>query len=263
MAEDIKAELNARYELLSKVIVDIRNRLKDCPDGGINIRRQNNRDYYYLTGAGPKEIYLSAKNTDLIKVLIQKNYLERTLKSAKKEAAVLERILDIYPDDVMEDVFLNLPDNRKKYVDPVFGKNDRFVHDWLAQPYVRKAFKKTDPVYLTLKGERVRSKSEVIIADRLFAKGIPYKYECPLKVGKKVIHPDFTILRLSDLRIIYHEHCGKMDDQDYVEERVVKRINDYSKAGIILGENLFLTFESSTTPLNVEVLDRLIKSGFK
>ena len=162
----------------------------------------------------------------------------------------------------MEKVFVNLPDIRKKYVDPLFGKNDRFVHDWLSQPYVRKPFKKDDAVYLTLKGERVRSKSEVIIADRLFANGIPYKYECPLKVGKKIIHPDFTMLRLRDLRIIYHEHCGKMDDPDYVEERVVKRTNEYNKAGIILGDNLFLTFESSTSPLDVEVLDRVIKSNF-
>ena len=262
MADNIKTEVTARYELLSKTIADIVNRLKDCPEGGINIRRQNDRYYFYQTFAGDKEKYLSANDTDLITRLIQKNYLVRALKAAQNESAALERILDIYPDEDMEKVFVNLPYIRKKYVDPLFGRNDRYVHEWLSQPYVRKPFKKDDAVYLTLKGERVRSKSEVIIADRLFANGIPYKYECPLKVGKKVIHPDFTMLRLSDLKIIYHEHCGKMDDLDYVEERVVKRINDYSRAGIILGNNLFLTFESSATPLDVEVLDRVIKSNF-
>ena len=263
MAEDIKSELNARYELLSKTIKVLEKRLKDCPEGRLNIRRQDQREYFYLAGTGAKEKYLSSEDNDLIAKLLQKNYLERALKATKKELAVLERILHIYPDNDIEKVFEHLTDNRKKYVDPVFVKNDKYVHDWLAQPYVGNAFKKGETVYLTLKGERVRSKSEVIIADRLFTYGIPYKYECPVKAGKKVIYPDFTMLRLSDLKTIYHEHCGRMDDPDYSDERVVKKVNDYTKAGIILGKNLFLSFESSKTPLDVEVLDILIKSNYK
>ena len=53
-----------------------------------------------------------------------------------------------------------------------------------------------------------------------------------------------------------------MDDPEYTENRVVKRINDYNLAGITLGNNLFITMESSTTPLDVRVLDKLIKTQF-
>jgi predicted nuclease of restriction endonuclease-like RecB superfamily len=113
-----------------------------------------------------------------------------------------------------------------------------------------------------MRGERVRSKSEVIIADRLLISGIPYKYECPLKVGKRVIHPDFTILRLSDRRVVYYEHCGKLDDPEYAED-LVNRVNDYNHAGIIQGERLFMTFETSKTPLDVRVLDKMIKENFR
>lgn len=54
-----------------------------------------------------------------------------------------------------------------------------------------------------------------------------------------------------------------MDDPEYVENRVVNRVNDYSRAGIVLGDNLFLSFESSKTPLDVSALDNLINKHFK
>ena len=101
-----------------------------------------------------------------------------------------------------------------------------------------------------------------MIADRLFARGIPYRYECPLKVGNKIIHPDFTILRMSDRKILYHEHCGKMDDADYKED-MVERANNYSEAGIVLGDRLFYTFESDVTPLDIRTLDRITETHFR
>ena len=92
-------------------------------------------------------------------------------------------------------------------------------------------------------------------------KGVPYRYECPLIINGKIIHPDFTILRMSDRKILYLEHCGRMDDPKYTED-MIKRANDYSEAGIILGDRLFYTFESDTTPLDVKVIDRLIEENF-
>ena len=84
----------------------------------------------------------------------------------------------------------------------------------------------------------------------------------PLKVGNKIIHPDFTILRMSDRKILYYEHCGKMDDADY-KENMVERANDYSEAGIVLGDRLFYTFESDMTPLDIRTLDRITETHFR
>ena len=81
-------------------------------------------------------------------------------------------------------------------------------------------------------------------------------------IGDKIIHPDFTILRISDRKILYHEHCGRMDDPDYAEE-MVKRINEYNREGIILGDRLFLSFETSDTPLDSRVIDNLINKHFR
>lgn len=262
MTAFIRQNLNARYELLSKSIRDIENKISLFPEGRINVKHHSNRLYYYLDGVDSGENYLGPDDMDLIKALIQKDYLKRVLKEAKRELSAIEKMLKLYPETLAEDVFDRLPDGRKRYAKAINICDDAFAAKWMETPYRRKAFKKDAPEFYTMKGERVRSKSEVIIADRLMANGIPYRYECPLQLGNKIIHPDFTILRMSDRKIIYHEHCGKMADQQYTEDMLI-RAKDYNRAGIILGDRLFYTFESDTTPLDVKILDSIINQHYR
>lgn len=77
-----------------------------------------------------------------------------------------------------------------------------------------------------------------------------------------VVHPDFTILRMSDRREIYYEHLGRMDDEDYANKNT-RKINNYNKNGLVLGDNLFVTMETKRNPLDVRVLDNLIQRKFK
>ena len=262
MAIDIMKALNSRYILLSKSIEDIEKKIKILPEGRIKIKERNGNTYYYLADTKSADKYLGPNDVVLIEQLIQKDYLKKVLKDTKTELSAIAKMLKLYPDSVAEDVYDNLSEGRKKYATPINICDDSFAQKWMNTPYKRKPFKKNSTVFTTIKGERVRSKSEALIADRLFARGIPYRYECPLKVGKRVIHPDFTILRMSDRKILYHEHCGKMDDEDYKED-MVERANDYSEAGIILGDRLFYTFESEKTPLDMRTFDRIIGTHFR
>ena len=262
MAIDFRKELNARLDLLTKSIEDIEKKNQTFPDGRINVRVHQHRSYYYLDGGKSKDRYLTRKDATLIEQLIQKNYLNKVLKDAKTEQKAILKMLELYPETVAEDVYDSLSEGRKKYATPINICDDAFAQKWMNTPYKRKPFKKGMPKFYTLKGECVRSKSEAMIADRLFARGIPYRYECPLKVGNKIIHPDFTILRMSDRKILYYEHCGKMDDADY-KENMVERANDYSEAGIVLGDRLFYTFESDMTPLDIRTLDRITETHFR
>lgn len=254
--------MKKRRETLLKSISEIELKLKLLPDGFISVKNRRNKAYYYMSSGHVKDVYLSSENEALIKQLVQKDYLKKALRSAKKEAEALENAIGIYPQPFVEGVFDHLPEAKKKYAEPLFPGADEIARKWLAQPYVPKPIGKDTPVYLTIKGERVRSKSEVIIADRLWANGIPYKYECPILVRDEIIHPDFTILRLSDLKILYHEHLGKLDDPQYTERNNI-RINSYNEEGIILGDRLFLSFETSKTPLDVRVIDNLINTHFR
>ena len=194
--------------------------------------------------------------------MVQKRYLQKVLKTAKQEAKALKQILSYYPLSTLETVYDDLPEEVKRYARPIVVGDEQFAAKWLEKPYKKKPFKKDAPEFYTLKHERVRSKSEIIIADRLNANGIPYKYECPLIVGDRIIHPDFTILRMSDRKILYHEHCGKLGDPAYVKD-MIERSNDYTHNGIFIGDSLFYTFESEDAPLDVKALDELINKNYR
>ena len=114
------------------------------------------------------------------------------------------------------------------------------------------------PEFLTVKRERVRSKSEKIIADTFFQRGIPYRYEYPIKIkGMGTIHPDFFLLNKRTRKEYVYEHFGMMSDVGYVNQ-ANKKINIYSKAGLIYGKNFIYTMESQEVPLSMATLDALI-----
>ncbi|MBR3143556.1 MAG: hypothetical protein IKF09_10465 [Clostridiales bacterium] len=257
MAKRFKDILTERYNLLSNTLDKLKNEAKSFPEGRVYVKHQENRYYYYLVN-GDNEKYINKNNSDTIHALVQKAYVNDVIKASECEMKLIRNILNGYCADAPEELFKNLPEARRKYASPVcFG--NRFAYDWANEHYDR------SPVtggYITMKGDKVRSKSEVIIADRLWLNGIPYRYECPLMVNGKIIHPDFTVLRLSDNKLIYHEHCGMADKNDYAEN-MVTRINDYNKEGIYLGDRLFLSFETSSTPLDVSVIDNLINTHFR
>jgi len=262
MAKAVRNVLSERYELISKTIEVVECKIKLLPEGRLNIKHQNNKTYYYYLTANERERYLYSDDAPLIKQLLQKRYLKAVLKTAKNELKALERMQSIYPDTLPEDLYDQLPEEQKTEVEPIILGDAELALKWMNEPYVLKPFKKGAPVYKSIRGERVRSKSEVMIADRMYARGVPYKYECPIMIGGKVIHPDFSSMRMSDHKIIYHEHCGMMDDPDYVND-LVERVNLYNQAGIIQGDRLTFTFETSDKPLDIRVIDRLIDEFFK
>ena len=121
-----------------------------------------------------------------------------------------------------------------------------------------KKFEQGTKQIFTYQGERVRSKSEKIIADALYRKQVAYKYECPLIInGLGKVYPDFTILNVQQRKEIYWEHFGMMDNTAYCEKAVYK-INCYQKAGFYIGEQLILTFETAKNPLDTELVEHLI-----
>ena len=112
-------------------------------------------------------------------------------------------------------------------------------------------------IHKTARGELVRSKSEVIIANVLNAKDDAYRYECPLDLGSGLrFYPDFMILSRKTRKVILWEHFGMMGNPEYAENAVAK-IHLYQKHGYFLGDNLIATFESQGHPLDPEDVRRI------
>ena len=262
MKYGLNDELNERLEFLSGINSKIKEKIDNYPGGRIRIKKSKNGLYFYQSVGGSHEKYIRKNDLNTVQRMIQRDYLEKVYKISQHEDDVIRRFIRDYPELILEKVIDTIPDERKKFINPIVIPDEQYVRLWMDVPYTPKGFAKDVPFFITKKGERVRSKSEMIIADKLLDNGIPYKYECPVVVGdNEIIHPDFTILRVRDRKIIYHEHCGKMSDPGYVEDMMERSIK-YSLAGIILGDRLFYTFESSKTPLDVRVLDNMIRCNF-
>ena len=70
-------------------------------------------------------------------------------------------------------------------------------------------------IHRTARGEMVRSKSEVIIADHLANHDIEYGYEQPLTIEGVTKYPDFTIEDMESGLTFYWEHCGMLHVPSY------------------------------------------------
>lgn len=72
-----------------------------------------------------------------------------------------------------------------------------FAKSWLDEGFRGLGFDERDTTeFFSEKGERMRSKSEVLIANALYKRGIPYKYECPVLLPSGIMkYPDFTVLK--------------------------------------------------------------------
>lgn len=127
------------------------------------------------------------------------------------------------------------------------------------QPYTRLGFKEDEQEFYTAKGERVRSKSEILIADALLRNKVPYLCEYPVyNNGVIFAAPDFKCLNVRLRKEYYWEHLGKLGDQGY-SDRNVKKLEKYSLADDFDESRLILTFETDSHPLNTRVIDEKIR----
>ena len=245
--EQVLKGLKGRENYLLKIKSDKEIALKNSPIGTLRIAGTDKIPEYYHR-KDKKDVngtYIGIKDFALAKQLAQKSYDKKVLSSVEEEMDAIKKYFQMYPDVCAEQIYDTLHGKRKKLVDPIVEPLDQYIKNWESFEYEGKAFDEEDPEFYSAKGERVRSKSEVIIADLLNKEGIPYRYECPIYLkGVGVRYPDFTTLNIRKRKEIYWEHLGKMDDALYAE-RAVRRIADLERTGIFPGENLILTFETS------------------
>ncbi len=96
----------------------------------------------------------------------------------------------------------------------------------------RQRFLEDGLIHRTERGDLVRSKSELVIADKLHARGIDYAYEQPLVLPNgRVRYPDFTITDHARGVTFYWEHLGMLDDPGY-RARWERKRAEYLEAGI-------------------------------
>ena len=247
---------------LLKVVQEAKKSLINAPEGTLRLSRSKNQvQYYHSTKNGKYNgTYIPREKLELARSLAQKDYDEKLLYFAQKRLKQIDRILIDYEDDEIEQVFLKQHIERQHLIQPVEPTWDIWVQEWMEEEYESRGFTEDAPIIYSARGERVRSKTERTIANFLLKNDIPYKYECPLYLkGFGTVYPDFTIPSKKKRKLVYWEHDGRMDDPAYAVS-AVRKIQTYEDNGIMVGDNLILTFETSKTVLNTGSLERIIQT---
>lgn len=266
---------------LTKIIAETEEALKDAPKGNLRIDNSGNKKHYYLkekrgdekksddksvsvaTSKGKKTYangnYISVKDEQLAHKIAQRDYDKKLYDKSLAELKNIQRLLNQYTPDNLQKVFESMNEYRKDIVTPRILSDEMVIEEWSKMDYDGKPFKEDALEIYAERGERVRSKTEKIIADKLYMLGIPYKYECPLTLkGFGKIYPDFTILCVKKRQEYIWEHFGMMDNQEYVT-KALNKIDMYEKNGYFPGHNLIISHETSLTPINTKIIDELIK----
>jgi hypothetical protein len=261
----LKKYLVEEEERLKRIKQVVEKRLVDIPEGNLRITSSGKHIQYMhckeKEGIYHKQgEYLKKEDMPLVRRLAQKAYDQKIKRLVDKRLKQIQNMNKDYADNEIENVFTLMNVKRQELVNPVEMTWQQTVSAWKTIPYVGKEFKDGTLEIYTKKGERVRSKSEKLIADTLFEMGIEYKYECPLNLkGYGIVYPDFTILSAKIQKEMYWEHDGRMDDPQY-SEKAVRKIASYIANGIINGDRLILTFETSNVVLSDKIIRKMINN---
>lgn len=246
---------------IEKILIKKEVALKDAPKGKLRIdQKGNSPQYYYKNDSSTQSgFYLKRAQDALAAALAQKDYDIKLINELKVEKAALERFLNDYRPERIDEIFLSLHDFRKSLIQPVKLLEEDYVKRWTSVEYPLKSFEENAPEFFTAKGERVRSKSEIIIADALSRFEIPYRYEYPVHIpGIGTVHPDFICLNVKQRKEYIWEHNGMMSDSEYADY-AVNKFEKYAFAGFNSGENLILSFESDSRPISSRLIEYLIR----
>ena len=274
-----------KRELLESKMSHLERALEELPKGKLTCarngckgngtkaskeKRANGSDenyvkWYVSTGKG--RVYLPKKERELAEGLALRKLYTIQLARLRHESELLRQYELFQEDNVYSNEIENLISQESPYYELVKKRivgsmgNDTYIKAWQEEEYRSNCAHSEHLQHKSLKGERLRSKSEVIIANALYVNHIPYRYECELVLGDVTLYPDFTILHPGTLEVYYWEHFGMMHQEVY-KEKTLQKIRLYGEYEIFPFHNLITTYESEFVALDSEMIQKIIGMFF-
>ena len=268
----LASQIEKQLADLQKILTAKKKSYEKAPQGRIRISQNGGHpEYYLVTETGSlRGKYLPHSQETLARQLAQKDYDVRLIKQLQKEIDTLQNYLKHAGGGrAISELYDSLCPARRALITPVTLTDEQYAANWQEVSWAGRPFSPDTPLLLTARGERVRSKSEVIIADTLFRHKIPYRYEYPLQVHRTsgsgdtiTLHPDFLCLNTRTRTELYWEHFGRMDEPEY-SKNAAGKLRLYIENGILPGRNLIITMETKTEPPTAQVLEKLIAEFLK
>lgn len=252
----IRKKLKELVDVKHKIVYEkeqaAKHSSKSTKDSKLTCKKTKGHYQYYVNAKYISKI----EGLKRIKELALEEYRETLLPLLDKQIRYLENVLKT--EEQIDAAYMQMYEGKRVLFEPDIVPVKKLKEEFEKETYVGLGFDENDHTeYYTNRGERVRSKSEKIIADELNRLGIPYKYEKPLALninGKmKDFYPDFTAINTTTGEIKYIEHLGMMDHPNYYQN-VLAKLDAYEKNGLLIGRDIVLIHESSYRPLNTKVI---------
>lgn len=126
--------------------------------------------------------YILLKDIKAASRLAQNDYNKKIIRLLQKEINAIKLYFIRTKSSTLLKLYTKMTPARQKLITPITLTDKQYTEQWLAVSWQGLPFTEDIPEFYTSTGVRVRSKSEVLIADALTRHDIPYRYEYPLSL---------------------------------------------------------------------------------
>ncbi len=260
-------ELERILTKLQKEEVFVNREIKQCPDGKLMQSRSGETTVYFqvMMEDGKRVRRSITRKPGMIQGLARKKYLEIQQERIQQNILTIQKALTAYADMSTDTILQQAMDAYNGLPAECFltsaaedGYATMPMKKWADMPYEQSAYMPERKIHMTSRGLLVRSKSEVMIAEKLDEYNVPFRYEQVLTIGKYTVAPDFTVMR-QDGELWYWEHCGLTNNKKYMEHHKWK-LNLYESVGIVPWKNLIVTYDEEDGTINMQIIESEIRN---
>lgn len=251
------------YHDLERVRKDLDAELKSLPEGSLNIDNRGHNEFYKIhlpkKGNRKKDIRKGiTKDKALVSALVRKRYVENAVSILDSDIAMMEKMLKSYQPVDENSVMAEFVSRHPALADDIYRNVDE-TDTWASDYERQKDFYDDDRTSVAGDGTVMRSRGEIIIAEKLRQYNIPFRYEASLGIPDLAYVPDFTIKRPRDSKIFFWEHFGDVNDDAYMA-RNARKLERYEEYGIVPWDNLIVTYDLTNGGVNVPLIEAMISA---
>lgn len=182
-------EILKRKKVLENQIQQLKQKLAQYPAGHM-ICVRNGKYIKNIHVHDGIQTNIPKKNINLVKELAEKKYFSAHLEDLLNEQSAVNTFLEHYqPYPSKTQQLMNHPIYQKVITSSMTPLSDE-LEKWAKDSYEKNPAYPEQLRHSCLSGQKVQSKSEVMIAQALFLHQIPFRYECALKLN------DLTFFRI-------------------------------------------------------------------
>lgn len=237
--------------------------LRKSPSGYLSVKHRKSGDSFYrvvLDKRGDTHFKKEMNISDdwhliwsLFEKKVQDILFKRTNDNLRHLHTLQKRLKSVNVEDIIRE-------QAESYGTVFYQNRMQHLTQWLKEDYEKAPFDPSQHTRVTDCGILVRSKSEQLLVNTLYAYGIPFRYEEQYhyrigNIGK--IYPDITILLPNGDEIIW-EHLGMLSKPGYCSDTADK-LNIFQMNGLILNKNLILTMDDHKMNFGSDVINDTIK----